>query len=295
MYGLWILAGLAAFAAVLAFEKKQALPALLTALISAATGFAAAKAGYVLLQLESTLFYDGLAAFFNGKASSFSFFFGAAGVFGGVCLSAKLLHQPVRYWANLASPGIALLIAFLRAGEKALGTIGVGGFVPENSPFAQFPFAIPNSYGEYLYAVFYLEALFALLLAAILLFCRKGRWFDWRTQLCAFFLAAPQVLCESLRARCIRWGFVRAEQLLCALLMLGLLACACYRMAGSMPPVRRYWQVGAAVLLMVSIGLLEYALDKTGIPVPVCYAMMAGALILFGAMEIRALQKTAQQ
>ena len=49
--------------------------------------------------------------------------------------------------------------------------------------------------------------------------------------------------------------------------------------------------VGAAVLLMVSIGLLEYALDKTGIPVPVCYAMMAGALILFGAMEIRALQK----
>ena len=291
MYALWMAAGVAAFAFTFYRQQKQAIPSVVTALIAFAAGFVSAKIGYVLMQLQSTLFYDGFVSFFDSKASTFSYFFGAAGAFGGIWLSARLFGQPVRRFMNQAAPGIALLVAFLRAGEKALGTIGVGGFVPEGSMFARFPFAVANSYGEHLYAVFYLEALFALLLAAGLLLCRKGRWYDCRAELCAFFLALPQVLCESLRARCLRWGFVRVEQLLCGLLMLGLLVCACLRMKEAMPPARRFWRAGAAVLVMVSIGLLEYALDKTGIPVPVCYLLMMAALAVFGAMELSAIRK----
>jgi len=293
MYGLWIIAGLIACALALVWQmnEKKALPALGTALLSAFTGFAAAKVGYVLLQLESTLIYDGLAAFFYMDADSFSYFFGAAGAFGGIWLSARLFKRQRMEWLNLAAPCVALFIAFLRAGEKELGTIGVGSFVPENSLLARFPFAVANSYGEHLYAIFYLEALFALVLAVILLLCRKGKWSTHRAELCAFFLALPQILCESLRARCLRWGFVRVEQLLCGLLMLGLLAYACTRMKGAFTPARRYWPVGAAVLMIAAIGLLEYALDKTGIPVPVCYAMMAAALAGLGLLEGYAIRR----
>ena len=167
--------------------------------------------------------------------------------------------------------------------------------MPEGSPFARLPFAVANSYGEHLYAVFYLEALFALVLAVILLLCRKGRCFSLRTELCAFFLALPQVLCESLRARCIRWGFVRVEQLLCGLMMLGLLVYACSRMKGVLSPVRRFCPAIVGVVMLIAVGLLEYALDKTGIPVPACYALMAASLAVFGLMEGYALRKRAYQ
>ena len=295
MYGLWIAAGLAACVLAMLWQtncrRSEALPAVGTLVISTLTGFVCAKVGYVLLQLQSTLVYDGPAAFFYLDADSFSFFFGIAGAFGGMALSALMLKRPVVCWLNLAAPCAALFLAFLRAGEKSLGTLGVGKFVPEGSLFARFPFAVSNAYGEHLYAVFYLEALFALVLAICLLLCRKGSWASHRAELCAFFLALPQVLCESLRARCIRWGFVRLEQLLCGLLMLGLLIYACARMKGSKTFLRRFWRAGAAALLIAVIGLLEYALDKTGIPVPVCYAMMAAALAAFGALEIQALRR----
>lgn len=299
MYGIWIMAGLLAFAALLVWQtedhRRHALPAALTAIIAMVAGVVGAKIGYVLMQLDGTLFSDGPAAFVQFDKGSFSYFFGAAGVFGGVWLSARLFKLPVKRWMNLSAPCTAVLIGLLRAGEKHLGTVGVGRFVQEGSWFARFPFAVTNSYGEYLYAVFYLEALFALALAVILLLCRSGKWFDHRMLLCAFFLAVPQMLSESLRARCMRWGFVRVEQLLCGLLMLGLLVYSCMRMSGQLTAVRRFWRAGAAVLALVCVGLLEYALDKTGIPVPVCYALMIAVLVLCGVMEIQALEKGTQK
>lgn len=292
MYGIWIVAGMLALMAVLLCQKGvQKKPALLTALMTVCAGLVSAKTGYMLMFLGDTLFYDGLSAFLDVSAKSFCWFFGVAGAFGGVWLSARLMKQPGKRWLNLSAPGVALLIAFLRAGEKQLGTIGVGGYVPQGSMLARFPFAVANSYGEHLYAVFYLEALFALALAVILLFGCKGKWFERRAELCAFFYAVPQMLCESLRARCLRWGFVRVEQLLCGLLMLGMMVYVCCRMSGQLTAVRRWWRAGAAVLALVCVGLLEYALDKTGIPVPMCYVMMIAVLALCGVVYIQALQK----
>lgn len=293
MYGVWIIAGLAACMLALAWQTnfQKALPVLGTVVLSAILGFAAAKAVYVLVQLEDTVIYDGLAAFFYLDADSFCFFGGAAGAFGGILLSARLFRQPKMEWLNLAAPCVPLMIAFLRAGEKHLGTIGVGAFVPEGSLLARFPFAVTNSYGEHLYAIFYLEMLLALVLAIGLLLCRKGKWFSIRAQLCAFYLALPQIWCESLRARCIKWGFVRVEQLLCALLVLGMLAYACSRMKGIASAGRRWWPVAVAVLMIVVIGLLEYALDKTNIPVTACYTMMIAALGVIGLLEGYAIRK----
>ena len=292
MYGIWIVAGTLAFAAALLWregvDKKQAL---MTALMALGAGLASAKMGYVLMFLNDTLFCDGLLSFFDFRAKGFCYFFGMIGAFGGVWLSARMLKLPVKRWLNLAAPCVALLVAFLRAGEKQLGTIGVGGYVPQGSLLARFPFAVSNSYGEYLYAVFYLEAILALALAAALLLCRKSGWFDHGAKLCVFFYAVPQILSESLRARCLRWGFVRVEQLLCGLLMLGFMFDACRRMNGRMQSVCRWWRTVIAVLALACVGLLEYALDKTGIPVPICYAMMTVMLSLCGVMYVQALHK----
>ena len=291
MYGSWIIAGLIAGAAAVFVSGRgdRAVPASATVLLSALLGFASAKVGYVLLLLNSTLVYDGLAAFANVRPGTFSFFAGAAGGYAGIVLGARLFGLNRREWLRRCVPFIPLFIAFLRAGEKALGTIGVGGFVPADSSFARFPFAVTNSYGEHLYAVFYLEAFFALVLAAVLLLCRNGRLYELRAEMCAFFLALPQIFAESLRARCMKWGFVRVEQLLCALLVLVMLFVSCRLIRKAV--FCRFWPFAAGVLLVVCIGLLEYALDKTDIPVPACYLMMAAALLGLGFLETYAVSR----
>ena len=74
--------------------------------------------------------------------------------------------------------------------------------------------------------------------------------------------------------------------------MLVLLTHACTRMKGSL--VRRFWRAGAAALLIAGIGLLEYALDKTGLPVPVCYLLMAAALVVFGILQMQVMNHQAK-
>lgn len=291
MYGLWIAAGLAVCTLTLVLQQKdrQWKPALVTMLLSALMGLAGAKIAYILLQLESTIAIDGLATFVYMAADEFSMFGGVAGAVGGIWLSAKLLKKNREDWMRLSIPAVALGVGILRLAEKGLGTIGVGGFVPAESFFARFPFAVTNAYGEHLYAVFYLEALFAIVLAVLLLNWRKGICFRLRTEICLFFLALPQLYCESLRARCMKWGFVRVEQLLCGITLLAMLAYACSRMQRTVR--MRYWPMIPAAALIACIGLIEYALDKTDIPVPVCYVLMLAALACFGALEGWAMRK----
>ena len=139
-----------------------------------------------------------------------------------------------------------------------------------------------------------LESLFALL-ALLYVMRRRDLQPGVRFSLALLWWALPQVFCESFRAETLRWGFVRVEQLLCGLLMLGLLVYGCMRMSGQLTAVRRFWRAGAAVLALVCVGLLEYALDKTGIPVPVCYVLMIAVLVLCSVMEIQALEKGTQK
>lgn len=295
MYGLWVLGGVFAYAAAFVLQcrkrKEWLFSVLTTTILSVLAGFVAAKAGYVFLQLEDTLLYDGAAAFWDFRPDGFSFFCGVAGATGGVCLGAFLFHRPLQEQLRLAAPGLAFLTAFLRAGESELGTVGVGRYVQAQSPFARFPFAVVNSYGEYLYAVFYLEALFALLLALFLLSRRKGLFYELRGEFFLFFLALSQILCESLRARCMRWGFVRVEQLLCGLWTIAGLFFVCARRKDVLSVPRRFWPVAAGLLPLGAIGYLEYALDKTGVPVWSCYALMICALCATGFLWLYVARK----
>lgn len=286
MYGFWLAGGaLLCFGLLLLLlgRQERCLPtALLTCVLAATSGIVLAKTVYVLCFVNVTLAYDGILSFFEMKAGSFSVFGGMTGAMLGALLSAKLLKMPAADLTDRFVPALAVFLAALRAGEVHLGTIGVGSFVEAESPLARFPFAVQNTYGEHLYAIFLLEALFALLLALyLLLFARK--WpVSIPTELGLFFLALPQILCESLRLRCMRWGFVRIEQLLCGLLVLALIWYACKQWKGGRI---RWLPVVLCITGLAGVALLEYALDKTDIPVSACYTLMTLDLIVLGTME----------
>lgn len=283
MYALWIVSGLLVcsliFARRLGGGSHSHYASLLTMTLSAVLSVVAAKLFYVLLIVVPAAPADGLEALFYPEADTFSVFGGGVGVLVGAWLSARLIKAKPAFLLDQFIPCAAVFLAFLRAAEKELGTIGVGGYVQSGSPLACFPFSVPNVYGEQLYALFYLEALLALLCGLVFLLCRR-QWPDGvRSELCLFFLALPQIICESLRSRCMKWGFVRTEQLLCGLLLLGLLGYACKKASGMRR--YRYMPLLLGVLCIVCIGLLEYGLYKSGIPVWLCYSMMA---VLLGCM-----------
>lgn len=293
MYALWIASGLLVclliFARRLGGGSRSYCVSLLTVALSALLGVAAAKLFYVLLITVPTAPADALEAFLYPDADTFSVFGGGAGALAGAWFSARLVKVKPAFLLDQFAPCMALFFVFLRAAERELGTIGVGGYVPSASPLARFPFSIPNIYGEQLYAVFYLEAFLALLCGLAFLLCRRSWPEGVRAELCLFFLALPQVICESLRARCMKWGFVRIEQLLCGLLLLGLLWYACKRESG--PRKRRYVPVLLGALCIAGIGLLEFGLYKSGIPVWLCYCMMAVLLACVALLEAFAVRR----
>lgn len=291
MYALWIGSGL--LVCFLLFARRLGGSAcrvsLLTVALSSLCGIAASKLFYVLLIALPTAPADGLAALLSPRADTFSVFGGGVGALVGAWLSARIVKVKPTALLDSFTPCAAVFLAFLRAAERELGTIGVGGYVPPGSPLARFPFSVPNVYGEHLYALFYLEALLALLCALAFLLYRR-RWPDGvRAELCLFFLALPQVICESLRSRCMKWGFVRTEQLLCGLLLLGLLWYACKRESGIR--MRRYVPLLLGALCIVCIGLLEFGLYKSDIPVWLCYSMMAVMLGCLAGLEAFAVKR----
>ncbi len=280
---IWLVIGLAVCWLMMALQTKKAAACALSVVLSAVFGLIAGRLLYVALLPESSIMRYGLEALYMLDESRFSLFGAACGAVAGAALSARFLRASVKETLNLFAPCAAVLLCFLRIGEQALGTLGAGDFVNAESFFARFPFTITNAYGEHLFALFYVEALCALVCAAA--FWKSSR----RAEKIAFFLALCQIFCESLRARCMKWGFVRIEQLLCGLLVLGMLFWACQKRQSAQKT--RYLPLAIGFVSVACIGVLEWALDKTGIPVPVCYLLMAGALGVMGWMELRLLSK----
>ena len=286
MYALWIAVGLSSCFFTLLWQlkggKKPVFSSLLTVALASGLGVVMAKLFYVLLLADATLAAYGIEAFFHWDADTFSVFGAGAGALLGVWLSARIVKMRPAHLLDCFLPCGAFFLACIRAGEKELGTIGVGGYVAPQSLMARFPFSITNMYGEHLYAVFYLEAFFALLCGVLLLRHAKAWPAGVRTESGLFFLALTQVFCESLRARCMKWGFVRIEQLLCGVLLLALLWYACQK-GGARP--RRYAPALLGLLCIAGVVVLEFALDKSGIPIWLCYFLMGMDLLLLAVVE----------
>lgn len=83
----------------------------------------------------------------------------------------------------------------------------------------------------------------------------------------------------------MKWGFVRVQQLLCALTLLVILIVECRRASGSLSFVKRWWPVGALLLCAAGLVGVEFALDKSGLPAFVGYGAMVVLLALIAAAE----------
>lgn len=259
-------------------------PALCGLVFSALLGWAFAKLFYVVLLFGRVWPRFGWEAFLRWKSTEFSFFGGGVGVLLGMVLSARLFKVNGKEFLSVFAPCGALSVAGARYAERYLGLLGAGSLT-DLPFFCRFPFAIGNEWQEWFLAVFMLEALAALMIAVIFALRKKeGRIPGLFMERTVFYLCLTQIFCENLRAQGLKWGFVRVEQLLCAVTVVGLLVYACLQ-ANENGVWKRFWPVlGALACIGVIVGV-EFALDRTNISPYFWYAVMAAVLAVCGWME----------
>ena len=277
-----------------ALRKRAWETALLSFVFAILFGTVLARIGYALLMQELDFEYDGIAAFgqlLEFEIDTVSFLFGALGVILGVLLANRLTRKgTVISGMDAFAPFGALLAALFRLGEVAFGSYGAGGNLPEGSPLAFFPLAlkieVAGGYSYWAWAVCVLSAVFALVWAGIAFFRLRGKGRTGLSfTLTLFFLALPQVLCESLRHNVsMLWLFVHVEELLCALVLLGVMLFWVLKTGGNLSFPRRWGPVGVLVLGAGLLVAVEFAIDGKyfGLPVPVCYLIMCAVLIAIG-------------
>ena len=178
------------------------------------------------------------------------------------------------------------MVTGARAAEWFLDMLGAGAYV-ENETFAKAPFAISNEWGEWFWAVFLLEALFALIVAVVFAVRNKEDTIvSLRFERVVYYLCVPQIFCESLRALGMRWGFVRIEQVLCGVIIEGLLIYGCLQYTADKGFWKRFWPCFAALGCVGVIVGVEFGLDKVPLVSDIIwYCVMIAALVGFAALE----------
>ena len=235
--------------------------------LGAALAAAGAKAGYVLLKI----WQKGLAPTLAFSYDKLSVVCGAAALCGGIALTARIARPRAKALSLLDAfaPCGALLMAFVRAGEYFLDIWGAGKTVlDDGEAWARPPFFIRKEYeggfAEWFSAVCMLSALLALAIAVVYLLYRgkRQRPSGWVFERVAMLLALCQIFCESLRNDCISWGFVRADQVLCAVVAAALVLRGCLKSRRDMPGWKRFLPLIVAELCIAVIVGMEFSLDK---------------------------------
>lgn len=276
--------------------KKRGLSVMCAPLALAAgivLGVVLAKVLYCLMMFSSQFKRYGLEALLRTKPAEFSFVGGCLGAVLGVCLAAKLLRMPIAKTLDAFAPCGALMIAVARAAEYHLGLIGLGAFVQTES-LQFFPVAMWSdaAYGWF-YAIFMLEAVVALV-CSLVAFLRShkdvfapGRVF-WFT---LFFLLIAQVFCESLRSKCMKWGFVRVEQLICGLSAFAIILYACKQYRGKNAYAPALCTLPCLLMLIAVEFLLDKPIFGTYLPNWFCYLLMLATLGCMAFLHCRAFKR----
>ncbi len=189
----------------------------------------------------------------------FSFFGGAVGLLLGTGLAALLLRQPLRQAMDMYAPAFSLQLSIARGAEYFMGDVGLGHYT-ETDWLCRPPLAMVNEWNEWYIAVFTLEALAALLIGLLALCTeKKTRAPGYSMLRVLYWLCVTQAAWEQLRTMPMTWGFVRAEQLLCAVAgLLLLLLCV----LPSKASLAQKWLFPAAYFVLCGIvTAMEFALD----------------------------------
>lgn len=200
-------------------------------------------------------------------------------VLAGV-LCARLTRQRAGQVLDALAPAGLLALAVARFGE-IFSDFGWGQTILE-PVWQRLPFAVQDMYGQWHLAVFMLEGIAALALA-VCAWRMRGETAGDVFLTALLWLSMTQIFCESLRAETIRWGFVRVQQVQCA--VFGLIVLAAWALRR-----RSGWAIPLAVYLtgVGVVALMEYALDKLPMPQALDYAVMAAALCAMGLAAMRA-------
>ena len=279
--------GLYAFFAARAGYKARAL--WLPPLLALGCGLLCARLFHFMTHIDFLLPNYGWARFFDIDERGLAFGGALTGLLLSGLISARLLKKQVHQMLDLLAPAGLATLGLARLGEFFVD-FGQGSYV-EDPSLQFFPLSVVNSWGEWYFAVFMLEAFFAL---AALVYVLRKRGTEpgalWRSSL--IMILGSQILCESLRADTLRWGFVRIHQLFCALGLAALLlhylrlARRAGRRMGSLLYLPALFMAGIALIIGI-----EFALDKwQEMPNPPLYAIMAGTII----MIVQAVRKAGQ-
>lgn len=201
------------------------------------------------------------------------------GVIAGGLICAAVTRQNAGYVLDALTPAALIAAALARCAE-AFADFGWGAAV--EGKWARFPFAVPDMFDQWRLSVFFLSAMLILISLVIAKAWRKrmpGELFS--IGLCWF--AMGQIFCETMRAESICWGFVRVQQIACAVMALGLLVG--WQIKNRLPLTHLR---NGLIVFVLSIGVVifaEYAMDKLThvIPTAASDGLMAAALIAMGA------------
>ena len=191
--------------------------------------------------------------------------------FGAARIGKRTGLRFSRVMDEITLPGLSAIL-LCRLGE-GFAHEGLGTWV-EDERYWRFPFAVQNAYGEYQWALFLLEALYALFM---ILFLRS--WYapsnkkDGIALSALLLYAAAQICFESLRTdSSLKIGFVRVSQVLSAAAILFVILIRNRKSKRAL-----MWRILLCALCYGGIGAAEWALDKTEIS---AFALYAAMLIL---------------
>ena len=265
-------------------DTRTIFRAVLTVLMSSALGLIVCKALYMITQIDYTLAYGFSETLFTLDPLRCSFYGAAAGACLGAALAGKWTGMRPLQALNRFAPAGILMAAVARFGEYFLENklYGCGRYFDiETEPFfCRFPISIGNEWDEYYLAVFMLEGICCLAVFALSVFgLKKDRFIR-----SLFYFCLPQILCESLRRMSFVWHeFVKVEQLLCMLVMEGILL----YYALKTPKTQRN-RFLPPILGLVAAGIfvaVEFALDKSDLPHLLTYAVMVLGMGLLAFSE----------
>jgi len=131
--------------------------------------------------------------------------------------------------------------------------------------FERLPFAVQDSYGQWCWAVCILEALIAVL---ILIWLIRGEFRADGDQALTFLLlySATQIFTESMRQDSVlRWGFVKANQIVGAVVFTSIGIYWARRAKGKLPRAALRW-CGVVLAILVIIAM-EFAVEKKIVPI----------------------------
>ncbi len=212
-----------------------------------------------------------MRGFFSLNPYDYSVMGTLLGIVTGTAAAALLNGYSIRSALDLITPATFCALAIARFTE-GFSDFGWGSLVFDER-FQFFPLCIRDMYDQFHLAVFLFEGITAVLLVLSLPRVTEGKGERFVRTFCRFMLS--QMFFESLRAETLRIGFVRVQQVECAVFILVMILIV-------LKHQKKLFGICTAVHLgtVCIAAFCEFALDKISfIPAPAIYTLFSLALI----------------